>query len=191
MDGVAPSAPARAAAAGDILVIRGLTTEFRGRHTRIRANDDIHLVIARGTTLGIVGESGSGKSVLCRSILRLLPPSADAHVTGVVEYEGRDLRQLGEAEMRRLRGTELRMIFQNPMTSLNPLWPIGDQITEGLRIYGRLSAADARSRGVELLGRVGIPSPEQRFDELPFQWSGGMLQRAVIAMAMAGTPKLL
>jgi oligopeptide/dipeptide ABC transporter ATP-binding protein len=191
MDGVVPSAPARAAATGDILVIRGLTTEFRGRHTRIRANEDIHLAIARGTTLGIVGESGSGKSVLCRSILRLLPPSADAHVTGVVEYEGRDLRRLGEGEMRRLRGTELRMIFQNPMTSLNPLWPIGDQITEGLRIYGGLSAAAARARGVELLGRVGIPSPEQRFDELPFQWSGGMLQRAVIAMAMAGTPKLL
>src|SRR5262249_61917182 len=99
MDGVVPSAPARAAAAGDILVIRGLTTEFRGRHTRIRANDDIHLAIARGTTLGIVGESGSGKSVLCRSILRLLPPSADAHVTGVAGYDGRAPRQLGEAAM--------------------------------------------------------------------------------------------
>ena len=122
MDAVTVTAPARTTAADDILVIRGLTTEFRGRRTRIRANDDIHLAIRRGTILGIVGESGSGKSVLCRSILRLLPPSADAHVTGVVEYEGRDLRQLGEAEMRRLRGTELRMVFQNPMTSLNALW---------------------------------------------------------------------
>src|SRR5262245_5403645 len=191
MDGVAPSTPARAAPAADILVIRGLTTEFRGRHTRIRANDDIDLAIPRGSTLGIVGESGSGKSVLCRSILRLLPPSSDPHVSGTVEYDGRDLLRLGEAVMRRLRGTELRMVFQNPMTSLNPVWPIGDQITEGLRVYGGLSAADARTKGIELLGRVGIPSPEQRFGEYPFQWSGGMLQRAVIAMAMAGTPKLL
>jgi oligopeptide/dipeptide ABC transporter ATP-binding protein len=191
MDAVSVMTPTRAAAAEDILVIRGLTTEFRGRRTRLRANDDIHLAIGRGTILGIVGESGSGKSVLCRSILRLLPPSADAHVSGVVEYEGRDLRQLGEAEMRRLRGTELRMVFQNPMTSLNPLWPIGDQITEGLRVYAGLSAAEARAEGIELLGRVGIPSPEQRFSELPFEWSGGMLQRAVIAMAIAGSPKLL
>src|SRR5262245_66473658 len=104
MDGVAPSTPARAAPAADILVIRGLTTEFRGRRTPIRANDDISLAIRRGTTLGIVGESGSGKSVLCRSILRLLPPMADAHVTGAVEYEGRNLLTLSEAEMRQLRG---------------------------------------------------------------------------------------
>src|SRR5215510_13964391 len=105
----------------DVLVVRGLTTEFRGRHTRIRANDEIDLALPRGSTLGIVGESGSGKSVLCRSILRLLPPSADPHVRGAVEYDGRDLLRLGEAEMRRLRGPELRMVFQNPMTSLNPV----------------------------------------------------------------------
>jgi peptide/nickel transport system ATP-binding protein len=189
MDGMT-TAPATTTT-DDVLVVRGLTTEFRGRHMRIRANDAIDLAVPRGSTLGIVGESGSGKSVLCRSILRLLPPSADPHVIGAVEYEGRDLLRLGEAEMRRLRGTELRMVFQNPMTSLNPVWPIGDQITEGLRVYGGLSAADARAKGIELLGRVGIPSPEQRFNEYPFQWSGGMLQRAVIAMAMAGTPKLL
>jgi oligopeptide/dipeptide ABC transporter ATP-binding protein len=108
-----------------------------------------------------------------------------------VEYEGRDLLGLDEAEMRRLRGTELRMIFQNPMASLNPVWPIGDQITEGLRVFGGLSSRRAHDRGIEMLGRVGIPSPERRFDEYPFQWSGGMLQRAVIAMAMAGSPKLL
>jgi peptide/nickel transport system ATP-binding protein/oligopeptide transport system ATP-binding protein len=109
----------------------------------------------------------------------------------VVEYDGRDLLMLSEAEMRRLRGTELRMVFQNPMTSLNPVWPIGDQITEGLRVHGGLSNAGARKKAIELLGRVGIPSPERRVDEYPFQWSGGMLQRAVIAMAMAGAPKLL
>jgi peptide/nickel transport system ATP-binding protein/oligopeptide transport system ATP-binding protein len=93
--------------------------------------------------------------------------------------------------MRRLRGTELRMIFQNPMTSLNPVWPIGDQVTEGWRVFAGLSAARARERGVELLTRVGIPSAERRYDDYPFQWSGGMLQRAVIAMAMAAEPKLL
>src|SRR5262249_52294533 len=156
-----------------ILVLRGVTTEFRGRRTRIRANDDIDLAIRRGTTLGIVGESGSGKSVLCRSILRLLPPLADAHTTGVVEYEGRDLLMLNEAEMRQLRGTELRMVFQNPMTSLNPVWPIGDQITEGLRVHGGLSNATARKRAIELLGRVGIPSPERRGHDHPFHWSRG------------------
>src|SRR5919108_227896 len=136
MDAAATTAQERAASAEEILVVRGLTTEFRGRHTRIRANDDIHLAIRRGTTLGIVGESGSGKSVLCRSILRLLPASADPHVTGAVAYEGRDLLRLSESEMRRLRGSELRIVFQNPMTSLNPVWPIGDQITEGLRVHG-------------------------------------------------------
>jgi oligopeptide/dipeptide ABC transporter ATP-binding protein len=191
MDAAAPARSALADAADDILVVRGLTTEFRGRHTRVRANDDIHVSIRRGTTLGIVGESGSGKSVLCRGILRLLPTTSDPHVEGEVVYDGRDLLKLGEAEMRRLRGTELRMIFQNPMTSLNPVWPIGDQVTEGLRVFGGLSARAARARGIELLGRVGIPSPERRFDDYPFQWSGGMLQRAVIAMAMAAEPRLL
>jgi oligopeptide/dipeptide ABC transporter ATP-binding protein len=191
MDSAPIRTPGRPGTTDDILVLRGVTTVFRGRRTRIRANDDIDLAIRRGATLGIVGESGSGKSVLCRSILRLLPPLADAHTTGIVEYDGRDLLMLSEAEMRRLRGTELRMVFQNPMTSLNPVWPIGDQITEGLRVHGGLSNAGARKKAIELLGRVGIPSPERRVDEYPFQWSGGMLQRAVIAMAMAGAPKLL
>src|SRR5262245_33946703 len=191
MDAAVASTHRRPDTADDILVLRGLTTEFRGRRTPIRANDDISLAIRRGTTLGIVGESGSGKSVLCRSILRLLPPMADAHVTGAVEYEGRNLLTLSEAEMRQLRGTELRMVFQNPMTSLNPVWPIGDQITEGLRVHGGLSTVAARKKAIELLGRVGIPSPERRVDDYPFQWSGGMLQRAVIAMAMTGTPKLV
>ena len=176
MDAVAPTTPTNAA---DILVIRGLTTEFRGRQMRIRANDDIDLAIRRGATLGIVGESGSGKSVLCRSILRLLPASADPHVTGVVEYEGRDLLGLGEAQMRRLRGTDLRMVFQNPMTSLNPVWPIGDQITEGLRVHGGLSAAAARANGIELLGPDHVeflvrskPQPVRASDESPRKASG-------------------
>jgi ABC-type dipeptide/oligopeptide/nickel transport system ATPase component len=191
MDASLPTTSGHSGAADNILSLRGLTTEFRGRHTRIRANDDLRLAIKRGSTLGIVGESGSGKSVMCRSILRLWPPSIDVHVSGIVEYEGRDLLRLSEEDMRRLRGTELRMVFQNPMTSLNPVWPIGDQVTEGLRLYGGLTKAAARKKAVEMLGRVGIPSPERRVDEYPYQWSGGMLQRAAIAMAMTGSPKLL
>jgi len=191
MDASDPTQSGRSGTAEDILTLRGLTTEFRGRRTRIRANDNLHLAIKRGSTLGIVGESGSGKSVMCRSILRLWPPSTEIHVTGGVEYRGRDLLRLDEEEMRHLRGTELRMVFQNPMTSLNPVWPIGDQVTEGLRLYGGLTNAAARRKAIEMLSRVGIPSPERRVDEYPYQWSGGMLQRAAIAMAMAGSPKLL
>jgi oligopeptide/dipeptide ABC transporter ATP-binding protein len=174
-----------------LLDVRGLTTEFRSREATIRANAEVSIAIGRGATLGIVGESGSGKSVLCRSILRLVPSPPGYITAGEVRFEGRDLLTLPDEEMRRVRGTEVRMIFQNPMTSLNPVWPIGEQITEGLRVHARLSAREAREQGIELLRRVGIPSPAQRCDEYPFQWSGGMLQRAVIAMAMAGEPKLL
>ena len=174
-----------------LLDVRGLTTEFRSREVTIRANAEVSIVVGRGVTLGIVGESGSGKSVLCRSIPRLVPSPPGFITAGEVWFEGRDLLTLPEEEMRRVRGTEVRMIFQNPMTSLNPVWPIGDQITEGLRVHGGLSARAVRERGIELLRRVGIPSPAQRYDEYPFQWSGGMLQRAVIAMAVAGEPKLL
>jgi oligopeptide/dipeptide ABC transporter ATP-binding protein len=174
-----------------ILELRGLVVEFRMRDSTLVANADVSLSIPQGATLGIVGESGSGKSVLCRSILRLIP-SPPAFVTaGEVWFEGRDLITLDEAEMARVRGTRIRMIFQNPMTSLNPVWPIGDQITEGLRVHYGLSGRAARAQGIELLNRVGIPSPKQRYRDYPFQWSGGMLQRAVIAMAMAGEPALL
>jgi peptide/nickel transport system ATP-binding protein/oligopeptide transport system ATP-binding protein len=188
---VAASSTFAGRAAEDILVIRDLVTTFHGREGVVRANDHVDLDVPRGTTLGIVGESGSGKSVLCRSILRLLPPTAHATIEGSVLYDGRDLLRLDEAAMRRLRASEIRMVFQNPMTSLNPVWPIGDQVTEGLRLFGGLSARAARARGIELLGRVGIPSPERRIDDYPHQWSGGMLQRAVIAMAMAAEPRLL
>jgi oligopeptide/dipeptide ABC transporter ATP-binding protein len=174
-----------------LLDVRGLVTEFRGREATIRANAEVSIAIGRGATLGIVGESGSGKSVLCRSILRLIPSPPGFITGGEVWFGDRNLLTLPEEEMRRVRGTEARMIFQNPMTSLNPVWPIGDQITEGLRVHARRSAREAREQGIELLRRVGIPSPTRRYDEYPFQWSGGMLQRAVIAMAMAGEPTLL
>jgi oligopeptide/dipeptide ABC transporter ATP-binding protein len=178
-------------AAANLLELHDLVVEFHGKQGVIRANDGVTLSVPRGVTLGIVGESGSGKSVLCRSIMRLLPPTARARVSGAILYEGRDLVQLDEEEMRRLRGREISMIFQNPMTSLNPVWSIGDQVTEGLRVHQGLGAREARARAVELLARVGISSPERRVDEYPHQWSGGMLQRAVIAMAMAAEPRLL
>ena len=186
--------PASTGEAGDresILKVRGLVTEFRLRDSTIVANDDISLCIPKGATLGIVGESGSGKSVLCRSILRLVPSPPAFITAGEIWFENRNLLALGEEEMTRVRGTRIRMVFQNPMTSLNPVWPIGDQITEGLRVHYGASSRAAREEGIDLLHRVGIANPKQRYREYPFQWSGGMLQRAVIAMAMAGEPALL
>lgn len=174
-----------------VLQVRNLTTEFRLAGKTIRANAGVSIAVNSHQTLGIVGESGSGKSVLCRSLLRLIPDPPGRIIDGEVHLNGRDLLKLSDAEMQRVRGGELKMIFQNPMTSLNPVWTIGDQITEGLRVHQNFSRRAARVEGVDLLRRVGIASPEQRYDEYPFQWSGGMLQRAVIAMAMAGTPSLL
>lgn len=174
-----------------ILKVRGLVTRFRLRDATILANAAITLEVSKGRTLGIVGESGSGKSVLCRSILRLIPSPPGFITAGEVWFEGRDLLTLDEEAMARVRGTRIRMVFQNPMTSLNPVWPIGDQVTEGLRVHYGVGGREARRQGIELLRLVGIPSPEQRFGDYPFQWSGGMLQRAVIAMAMAGEPTVL
>ena len=174
-----------------ILDVRGLVTEFSLDHGTIQANADIHISVRAGETLGIVGESGSGKSVLCRAILRLIPSPTGRISAGEVLFDGIDLLTLSEAEMRRIRGTRVKMVFQNPMTSLNPVRRIGEQITEGLRVHYGVGRAAAREQGIELLRRVGIPSPEARFSEYPHQWSGGMLQRAAIAMAMAGEPQLL
>ncbi|MBT5039291.1 MAG: ABC transporter ATP-binding protein [Rhodospirillaceae bacterium] len=174
-----------------LLEVRGLVTEFSLEHGVIAANADVHIRVRAGETLGIVGESGSGKSVLCRAILRLIPSPPGLISAGEVLFDGTDLLALSEAEMRRVRGTRIKMVFQNPMTSLNPVRRIGDQITEGLSVHYGMGKAEARAEGVELLRRVGIPSPETRVREYPHQWSGGMLQRAVIAMAMAGEPQLL
>ncbi|MEX1109987.1 MAG: ABC transporter ATP-binding protein [Dongiaceae bacterium] len=179
------------ASTAPLLDIRGLVTEFRQGGTRVRANAGVTLSVAPGRTLGIVGESGSGKSVLCRAVLQLIPSPPGFITDGEVWFEGRDLLCVGEAQMRAIRGSAIAMIYQNPMTGLNPVWPVGDQITEGLRVHRGFTSKQARERGVELMQQVGIPSPEQRYDEYPHQWSGGMLQRAMIAMAMAGEPKLL
>ena len=174
-----------------ILEIDDLVVEFRQKEKVVRAADRVSIAIRHGETMGIVGESGSGKSVLCRSILRLLPSPPAFIRSGCIFFNGRDLLKLSDTEMEDIRGAGIAMIFQNPMNALNPVWPIGDQITEGERIHQKIGSRAARERAIELLKRVGIASPELRVDEYPHQWSGGMLQRAVISMAIAREPKLI
>ena len=175
----------------DLLRIEGLRTVFRTHGGEIAAVDGVDLSVPRGRTLGIVGESGCGKSVLSLSVMRLVAhPGRIA--AGRVMLDGRDLVGLSSAEMREVRGSHVAMIFQEPMTSLNPVHTVGFQITEAMRAHDtRASAAELRERAVEALNRVRIPSPERRFDEYPHQLSGGMRQRVMIAMALACKPKLL
>ena len=174
-----------------LLKVNNLTTEIRVRGGTIAANRNVSIWVEAGKTLGIVGESGSGKSVLCRSIMRILPEPPARTVNGEVSFLGRDLLRLSEHEMQRIRGVDIGMIFQDPMTSLNPVWSIGDQITESLRVHKGIKGKQAREMGIHLLQQVGISSPQTRIDEHPHRMSGGMRQRVVIAMAMACQPKLL
>jgi oligopeptide/dipeptide ABC transporter ATP-binding protein len=159
-----------------LLEVKGLRTEFRTGGSSFAAVDGISFSLAPGETLGIVGESGCGKSVTSLSIIRL---------------EGRNLLDLPESDMRAVRGDDIAMIFQEPMTSLNPVQTVGDQIIEAVQLHRSLSAAAARARALEMLQLVKIPSPETRLDEYPHQLSGGMRQRVMIAMALACDPKLL
>jgi oligopeptide/dipeptide ABC transporter ATP-binding protein len=174
-----------------LLEVIGLTTEFHTAKGIVPANKNVSLGVERGKTLGIVGESGSGKSVLCRSILRLLPTPPAKIVNGEILFEGKDLLKLPEEDMRSIRGKDITMIFQDPMTCLNPVYRIGTQITESLRLVQHISASQAREISIDLLHQVGIPSPEKRVDNYPHQLSGGMRQRAMIAMAISSKPKLL
>ena len=173
-----------------LLEVRGLRTEFRSPRGIVRAVNGVEFTLAAGETLGIVGESGSGKSVSTLSIMRLLPESA-AITGGEVWFEGKNLLALSDAEMRRVRGRDIAMIFQDPMTSLNPVLTIGWQICEALEQHLHLPRGRARARAIELLDVVGIPEPARRVDDYPHQFSGGMRQRAMIAIALACTPKLL
>ncbi|HKP25745.1 MAG TPA: ABC transporter ATP-binding protein [Dongiaceae bacterium] len=174
-----------------LLEVSNLVVEFRQGGRSLRAANQVSLSVRQGETMGIVGESGSGKSVLCRTILRLLPTPPAFVRSGSVRFGDVDLLTLTEERMREVRGADIAMVFQNPMNALNPVWPIGDQVSEGLRVHKGLGQRAARDRAIELLKQVGIPSPELRVDEYPHQWSGGMVQRAVIAMAMANQPKLI
>src|SRR5690349_18398851 len=158
---------------------------------RVQAVDGVSWDIAEGETVALVGESGCGKSVSALSIMRLVAAPAGRIEAGTILFKGRDLLKLSEAEMQRVRGREIAMVFQEPMTSLNPVLTIGRQLTEGLEIHMKMDRAAARARAVELLGMVGIPDPERRLDQYPHQFSGGMRQRMMIAMALACNPSLI
>jgi len=180
-----------AARNGTLLEIDGLQTHFVTDAGVVRAVDGVSLSVRRGETLGIVGESGCGKSVTALSILRLIPNPPGKIVGGVIRLEGRDLLALPEDEMRKVRGGSISMIFQEPMTSLNPVFTVGDQIAEGVRLHQRLSKRDSWNKAIEMLRLVRIPDPERRVKEYPHQMSGGMRQRVMIAMALSCNPQLL
>ncbi|MBN1878831.1 ABC transporter ATP-binding protein [bacterium] len=174
-----------------LLQIRGLTTTFQTSEGTVYAVDALDLDIGRGEVLGLVGESGCGKSVASLSILGLIPSPPGAVTGGTVVFKGRDLRRLSEREMRSIRGKEIAMIFQEPMTSLNPVFTVGDQIMEVIELHERIGRREARQRTLELLNTVAIPDPGRRIDEYPHELSGGMRQRVMIAMALACSPDLL
>jgi oligopeptide/dipeptide ABC transporter ATP-binding protein len=178
-------------AAETLLEIRNLKTYFQVRGFTARAVDDVSLAIPAGKTLGLVGESGCGKSVLAHSIIRLVPVPPGRIAGGEILFEGQDLLKLPEAAMRRIRGNRISMIFQEPMTSLNPTFPVGDQVGEVVRLHARLPRRAAAERVVELFRLVGIPAAEKRLSDYPHQMSGGMRQRVMIAMALACNPKLM
>ncbi|MEM6761836.1 MAG: ABC transporter ATP-binding protein, partial [Pseudomonadota bacterium] len=156
-----------------------------------KAVDGISLKVRRGETLGIVGESGCGKSVTSLAIMRLVPQPPGRYAGGRIVFSGTDLLTLSRSEMRKLRGGRIGMIFQEPMTSLNPVYTCGAQIIESLKAHSGLSGRDARARAIELLSLVRLPSPEKRVDDFPHQLSGGQRQRVMIAMALANDPDLL
>ncbi len=174
-----------------LLSVEGLTTEFATEDGIVRAVDGVSFDIFPGETVSLVGESGCGKSVTALSIMRLIQSPPGRIVGGSVKFEGRDLLALPEPEMRGIRGGQIGMIFQEPMTSLNPVLSIGRQITEPLELHENLTGNEARRRAVELLAMVGIPDPERRVSDYPHQLSGGQRQRVMIAIAMSCNPKLL
>ncbi len=174
-----------------LLAVEDLHTHFRTPRGRLRAVDGVSFSLDRGQMLGIVGESGCGKSVLARTIMGLLPSNADVPPASRVLFDGRDLRRLSERALRHVRGRHIAMVFQDPMTSLNPVMTCGAQILEALTYHLRMSRRTARDRAVELFTAVGIPEPARRVDHYPHQLSGGMRQRVAIAIAISCEPALL
>ncbi|MTW85815.1 ATP-binding cassette domain-containing protein [Virgibacillus dakarensis] len=176
---------------GDVLLeVKGLHVHFVNKNNRIPAIEGVDFKIREGETLGIVGESGCGKSITSMSILKLLPPEAEI-VDGDIYFKGSDLTELSKRQLTKIRGNEISMIFQEPMTSLNPVYTIGNQISEALRYHYGLSKKQSKKRVIEMLKLVGIPAPEKRFYEYPHELSGGMRQRIMIAMALICNPDLL
>jgi oligopeptide/dipeptide ABC transporter ATP-binding protein len=178
-------------AAPPLLELRDLRTYFDTEDGTVKAVDGVNLSIGRGETLGIVGESGCGKSVTAFSIMRLIPDPPGRIAGGQILFEGRDLVTLPEAEMRRIRGNRISMIFQEPMTSLNPVYTVGDQIAEAIVLHQGKTHEEARAMTLDMLHQVKIPSPEKRIDTYPHEMSGGMKQRVMIAMALVCRPALL
>jgi oligopeptide/dipeptide ABC transporter ATP-binding protein len=174
-----------------LLALNDLKTHFRTDDGIVRAVDGVSFEVRAGETLAVVGESGSGKSVTSLSILRIVPSPPGEIAGGTIVFKGRNLLDLSEAEMRKIRGKEISMIFQEPMTSLNPVYTCGEQIIEALVLHENIDRRAARVRAIEMLTMVGIPLPEQRVDEYPHQLSGGMRQRVMIAMALACRPAIL
>ncbi len=174
-----------------VLEVSGLSTQFRLRTGLVRAVQDVSFSVNAGETLAIVGESGCGKTITALSLMRLIPMPPGEIASGSVKLDGTDLLKLSDAEMRRMRGNKIAMIFQEPMTALNPLLTIGRQIAEMVSLHDGLPRRAARDRAVEMLNHVRIPEPERRAGEYPHQMSGGMRQRAMIAMALACRPKVL
>jgi oligopeptide/dipeptide ABC transporter ATP-binding protein len=174
-----------------LLDVQNLKTYFKTKAGYVRAVDDVSFSIQPGEKVALVGESGCGKSVTSLSIMRLIAQPPGEYVGGQIYFEGQDLLKVSERTMSSIRGGKIGMIFQDPMTCLNPTMPIGEQIAEGVQQHLKLSARAARQRAIELLEMVGIPSAQQRFDSYPHQFSGGMRQRVMIAIALACNPKLL
>ncbi|HEY8227064.1 MAG TPA: ABC transporter ATP-binding protein [Pyrinomonadaceae bacterium] len=173
-----------------LLEVKDLRTHFPTRAGLVKAVDGVSFYVDRGELLGLVGESGCGKSITALSVMRLIAPPGKI-VSGEIIFDGKDLRKLSEDEMRQMRGDDIAMIFQDPMTSLNPVFTVGEQIAEALRLHRKLSRKDARNATIEAMREVAIPDPARRVDDYPHQLSGGMRQRVMIAMALACNPKLL
>ena len=175
----------------ELLRVNGLKTHFFTHEGVVKAVDGVSFNIDKGKTLGLVGESGCGKSVTALSIMRLIPKPPGRIVEGEIIFDGRDLLKLDEKEMRKVRGKSISMIFQEPMTSLDPVFTIGDEIGEAIQLHQGLGKVAAKEKAVEILKTVGIPDPEKRAGNYPHELSGGMRQRAMIAMALSCNPSLL
>jgi oligopeptide/dipeptide ABC transporter ATP-binding protein len=190
VSGTQLAANGAAAATSPLLTVKGLTTTIKQRRGSVRPVDGVSFTVARGEILGLVGESGCGKSMTALSLMRLLPPSATI-TGGSVQFDDRDLLGVSSRQMRRVRGKDISMVFQEPMTALDPAFTIGYQLIETLNAHESMSGAEAKDRSISMLSRVGIANAAARLNDYPHQFSGGMRQRVMLAMALLMSPKLL
>lgn len=172
-----------------LLSVKDLYVEYTSEGIGIHAVNGVSFDLKRGKTLGLVGETGAGKTSIAKAVLQVLPEFSTKHCSGIIEFEGKNLMNLSEDEIYKIRGKKISMIFQDPMTALNPVMRVGDQIAEGVKLHSNISKKEAKARAVEMLEMVGIPA--ERYVEYPHQFSGGMKQRVIIAIALACSPKLL